>query len=1082
MAVVENILLDSVLRVMEKPREGFHSNVIAASELTELVSLKCNAELVVESWIQVMNADSENTWASPSARIYILVAVLRAFESLLKSDYYSLHNALTNRTTLRGSPLSVIGTRCELNGRTAEALYLEGRRDPAQQMCFSMLIAAKDLLSFNLTECRQKDNPKIAQRWYGMRGVCSLMEANVSKDLVEAAKSNLYLNAANDLEKAFHLGNRGSSSATFLLDVLLHVYDIDNSRDTLIRIRSIIDLLRQDEKRNRCVLFEIGRYYFYESFYDVDQPNHFFSLALSKLSESLEYPQELSVDDAIVRLIRGQVYVRLAMSLEERSEAWLDAISNGIADLQFAFESAPQKFGKQSSLISALESRSDHFVRSGQYDLARKDLEYSKHRPEMVSANPQLGSQAEVKLILVSLREANESFNYSAIEEMLPQVMEHSEFHIVGTLTAAIAAKRLFEEKSTSDNPALLVRLIDLISNSPVEMPKDTDAQRMHLSALAGLQYILGRKWGNLSSLEDAVGNFEKAIKAADSPPPTELLSFYGNCCLHLAKVYLTHDNDSDTTVELLEEAARNLYEATQNALSSPDIVDDSFRMDVGFSKVGEANLRLSTLTGGEKELNVAITSLLKSQELGNNTSELFGLLGDAYYRRYKKNRSNDDLQNALSYKSQARESGGVSRENYSLSARLELFEWERSGRIGNVSEAILLAAKAHGVSPSWPWPPFQIAEIIEHVGVTNFRQAFLQAKDTSPNLKLIDIDIENCERSLIHLGCSLVIQNEEFAQQKFSTGRQKVYVLEDSHQLLSESYVFKETSNSAATRDRGVISAFSAFIREHGIRGLGLPRPIAVIPQTDNNVVYVMRRAKGHHIGREVIRANREETDAPVMLFRRAAEYLAAYHAWGASVSHSPNVNLMKFVESDMNRTLSIPRSNLSEKTKSLLADFGELPQLLKKDAHPENWLVDDFGKIYMIDFESSIPLPALFEVSQLIEDYPLLDANAKGWDRRKALFLHYIDRLEEFSSKQMVVSDDHWELLYAVFAILRVGFGIPYCRGKLREATSSSTLNATVERETHYTKLINWFSFGFPDEGINDFAKVFMARLGIS
>ena len=93
---------------------------------------------------------------------------------------------------------------------------------------------------------------------------------------------------------------------------------------------------------------------------------------------------------------------------------------------------------------------------------------------------------------------------------------------------------------------------------------------------------------------------------------------------------------------------------------------------------------------------------------------------------------------------------------------------------------------------------------------------------------------------------------------------------------------------------------------------------------------------------------------------------------------------------------------------TIDLALELGSCPQVLKKDAHPENWLIDDYGNICMIDFESSRKQPVIFEVVQLLDDHPLLDETEEGFVRRTAFCKTYMNRLEELSHQDLQLSPD--------------------------------------------------------------------------
>lgn len=1061
----------SVLDLLERSFGESYNEIAAPVALSYVCQPNLPADEVANLWKICMEMDATRGWTNPNIRIFVLVALFRRFEQLRVQDYGSLRRALGEIRTKSGSPLSILGTKCEMASRAAEALFLEGRREPGSEIGLVMLGVAHDLLNMILSECRQKDDPKYAKRYYGIRGVCRLMLGVQGNHPSAEVEYNLFRAAADDLRIAFDLGNRGPSAATYLLDALMHIYEIDQSDETLAQVGEVVAVLDDIERRDRGVLFHTGRYHFSLSFRKPDYSDSELRRAIEELDAGLNLPPVLSVDDAMARLVRGQVYVRLAI-LHRGLEQELECLRLGIEDLQFAVETAPHKFAKQPSLPSALQGRADIFAKARMYAEARKDLNYAL-REEFRNSDPDTFAQAEVKLVLIDLREALDNEDLVTIERVLPAVLEHPLCSQVGSIYVALATSRLFRTKTESNDPAILFKTVQLLKGIDIEANPDASSRRMHLSLLANLQFLLADRWDR-TVLEDAVNTYLRAIGVSSEPVGAELLSLYGNCCLALAKEILRYEDHSERAEELLEEACQALSTAASIAEGESGIVSDSFKLVVTLSKAGEAQLRFSSLTGSSEYAKKAIVSFEKARALGNATPEILGLTGDAYYRLSRITRDPHFLQQALDYKRLARESGGISRENLSLSSRLALALWEDSRDPQHLSEAITLVAEAHDVDSAWPWPPFQLLELVDRVG-PRFGEGIEAVRTLNPNLRLLAAIGQDPKQSLVKLGCELVVKNQEFEKKKLG-GRQPVYVMEDSHRLLSESYVFKHTDEENATRDWEVISSFSSFLQQRGLRGFRLPEPLAVIPQPPDGAIYVMRRARGHHLGRSVIRAKRESTNPPLNEFERALNFLAAYHAWGLIGRTPVSISLAKFIEINVKESLRLHSGFIPKATIDLALQLGSCPQVLKKDAHPENWLIDDYGNICMIDFESKRNQPAIFEVVQLLDDYPLLDETDESFVLRTAFCKTYMDRLRELSHAELVLSLDAIPVIYAMFLILRCGFGLMRFRRRAGMITSSSALRAQSDREVHYQALLRCLASKSNEAGIHEFATAML------
>lgn len=164
-------------------------------------------------------------------------------------------------------------------------------------------------------------------------------------------------------------------------------------------------------------------------------------------------------------------------------------------------------------------------------------------------------------------------------------------------------------------------------------------------------------------------------------------------------------------------------------------------------------------------------------------------------------------LERAIEMKAEAKESGHATRENLSLSAKLLLRKWEHSGDSADLVSAILCCAEAHEVSPTWPWPAFQLAELLDRVRLPQgLEDSTSLSNQPSRLLKLMWQGAE----ALIQYGCGLVVADEEFKKLVLG-GRQQVYVLDDPHHLLSGSYVF--STRSPRTPD-GIARQFKSSVR----------------------------------------------------------------------------------------------------------------------------------------------------------------------------------------------------------------------------------------------------------------------------
>jgi hypothetical protein len=131
------------------------------------------------------------------------------------------------------------------------------------------------------------------------------------------------------------------------------------------------------------------------------------------------------------------------------------------------------------------------------------------------------------------------------------------------------------------------------------------------------------------------------------------------------------------------------------------------------------------------------------------------------------------------------------------------------------------------------------------------------------------------------------------------------------------------------------------------------------------------------------------------------------------------------------------------------------DLPRVRKKDAHPENWMVTGAGKIVMIDLEATSWQPALLDVVQLIDDYPVFHPDERGWQARMALAHRYWKNVLRTDVPEGLI-----ESTYTAFIIYRCVFGILRCNQNFSQGDSSSSLKALELRMRHFHALLKFIS----------------------
>jgi hypothetical protein len=203
------------------------------------IGLALSATEFAQQWKSVLDDDTKRVHRTPAVRNARLIALFLLLEHHRRGNYPAVRAALGAVQSASGRPLSVIGTRCEIASRAGEGLYLEARRTPRDPATRTMLQCVEQLFSAALTDCQQRDRPEFVRRWRGMRGVCRLMLADDGEPSDRAELQRLR-DAADDLETAFWLGNRGASAAGYLLDSLIRILALEYSADTSNRIQQVL--------------------------------------------------------------------------------------------------------------------------------------------------------------------------------------------------------------------------------------------------------------------------------------------------------------------------------------------------------------------------------------------------------------------------------------------------------------------------------------------------------------------------------------------------------------------------------------------------------------------------------------------------------------------------------------------------------------------------------------------------------------------------------------------------------------------------------------------------------------------------
>jgi cold shock CspA family protein len=554
-------------------------------------------------------------------------------------------------------------------------------------------------------------------------------------------------------------------------------------------------------------------------------------------------------------------------------------------------------------------------------------------------------------------------------------------------------------------------------------------------------------------------------------------LALFGNACLKIAKITDEEEERKGFTEDAVRYLELSREEGNENSAN--------------FSKLGEAYLRLYRHYGNKDHLSKALMMFLESLDKGNESYENYGLIGDCYYAQARYENSVDNLYKALDFKDKSRQRGFEGstddrgyraswKEHFSLVGRINLLLFERDGlKAEHFVSGLNAICEAAREADKWPWPVCQLAEVIDKYPEMVDRAKLEKMQLVPyPDPVVWDKFLNKDSYGLWSEGATLSARRPE-TKRNILGGKSEAYVEDDSHGLLSATFVFKppiknekiplNTRIERLREERQRTVQLRQYLDHIGDSRFLVPTPLEIISLEDV-AVYCMRRAVGRTLGDVIQRDSRGYSEKAV---RMTVSYLAAYHAWHPAPQDRVDQTLTGFRDflrnglSRLTRDVGLPHTLADEITETLRPLFdliGLLPLVEKKDSHTENWIVTNNGKIVMLDIE--LPRPRyqflLGDMVQLVEDLPFLPLSFEGWQARYALVEEYLSSLEQHSSAKSISLSFESELMkagYLALIICRalINVGLAFAKQRRRGISISSASRWSL-KERYYFDLIQW------------------------
>ncbi len=1014
--------------------------------LPDISGKESSPHLIASGWRAILNSNGaiglrgEAEWA----------AVYSGFVIATNVETDGLLSALS------GQHLGFAKTRTEMMMRAGTSYFGVGRKIFISDSRDTSLLEAAIVLLGELLADRSKLTQAQLRLATGMRGVSRILLCRTRSDEIELEE------AFDDLYDSYELGNNGAECQTYLRECITRRLEL--GYDAAAH-DSLAELLAIARVKDRQYCSDVYKYHLASLRpLESDDPArvHHVEAAIAACSTALTLPEsDNESSDYVFHGYRGHtISLRWSLIGDAAEQRMLEDIEAALPDLRLA---ASHGFGGADLPLALL--RHAGLYNLVQPDQAMSDLDEAEASLHLVGApdlKTKISNQIAASKLEHRLREAIAAQDSSSILAICDQLLAIGAAGNRWHFSALLGLRQTWGEQpsGTAELVAKTRAVIDQVVSSIDELEETSEHTGLCLSYAAGLSRRLD---ADNPSLE----TYRLYTTAIDilKEPNAPLLSQAADYALRLSKLGQTVIADDDAP-ELIVEAIAFYERAQAVAAGTSESLPDSFSLTVGHSKLGEAYLRAGVALAGPDAHEKAIYHFQTARDLGNQTPHLLGLLGDAFYRQARATRDPELFKQALELKLKAQEIGQKSREQCSIIARIHEFFYDQSGDPVHLGEAIDAAISAHSEEPNWPWPLFQLAGYAEQPALA-LSQLTVQRPELPDMLAGVRENVLAGKRQeLLDAAVQRAASSDEF-KRKLLGGRSQVFFLEDPHRLLSSSMVLKPMVRKEAQKEINATKKLASFLATNpDFKDLLLPKPIALIDYNPDPVtksqnpnidsVYAMERESGRDLGRYIFKDS-PSGYAGSELVMKSLDYPRIYHDWCGIKWDDGNALARNTLERFKGNLARIANIEAPQKIAKGWFDLlpSDLPVSRKKDAHPENWIVDRRSRIVMIDLEASKPEIVFRDISQLIDDYPVFANTKEGWDQRLGLVKHYCDEagLDEIDAEER-------ERAFTAFAIKRAAFGFTFVPSKMQDAKSSAGRKRLHARRRHYVGLVRFLA----------------------
>lgn len=999
----------------------------------------------------------------------------------------SIFDTSTDNSQISG--MSIPKSKNEAAIRAFGACYYHGRKIINNRLLRNnATLAIEESFRFSGYVNDSESNLERLKRFKGQLGVGKLFLArgHSSEKPVHLLESALI-----DLELSRTYGDETPNHYAYELEVIARIlsikHDINLERKGIYVAENVPVVIEQQTYAVGDLYLSCAIQRAKQESFCLSEVQDFFAKSIEAYTKGIAICQNSGKDPDQYIAKRG--YAKLRLKTICRSTDSIEELDSIVSDLEFA---KPNYHTRYNPLPTALFWRARFYEDNDEYDKAINDLENALRISSPKVREPEILDQIQrTNLALASCRLKN-AIRRNAKNEVVKYINEVITFDSIldpSIPLIANAIKYLSEINILKLHKQLVRTCIDKMLEIR-ERPHCIGETRAFASS-----YIAG----TLLRLKDDITKDElrtacrlyahaETVRATEVAP--EQLGLTGEAKLRLAKLLRQSGDNTSEPRHLFAEAC-SYFEKSENIYG--DHIDLETKKTL-HSKLGECYLRLHQYTRNTLDIERCIGFLESSNKLGNEEPELYGLLGDAYYRQGSQHNDAAMLEKAVNLKDRSanlfRSRGDIYqplRENYSLTSKVNYLLWSLNKDKENLFKAIKFAAKASAEDPSWPWPYFQLADYSDEANKDERIAAFNDALD---NLDGHDKELEQALRSqnttkLNSIGSRAAVNSTEFEKSILGGRLRSVYLLDDPHKLLSNSIVLKRGERKDIDRDSKYTEAFADYLsKTNAPKMFRTPKKLGIEHQ-DGHSVYVMTLEKGNDFGSFILDdlATRGESQKFGLL---AAQLLGYFHSWAwtigeVKIGSSEKITERVFIRAAAWFKRAGIHHDLLDKLVLCSRKLGESRQLLflKKDAHPENWIIGFDRTLTVFDFENSTLMPILFDLCQLLDDYPLANFDSNGIKYRQLAIQNYLSVMcqlvPELKTEVKYIDVEH---IYFSNLVARTAFGMGRIMLKLagESDVSSSALKGNKQRMRHYYNAATWLSSNYEYEAIGAAAKVLL------